>query len=40
MHPSTLAFSDIAETRASWAALLFFRSDAAIRTYKAKTILF
>jgi hypothetical protein len=32
MHPNTLAFWDIADIRASWAALLFFRSDAANRT--------
>jgi hypothetical protein len=36
MHPNTLAFWDIADMSASWAALLFFRSDAANRTCNAK----
>ena len=36
MHPNTLAFWDIANMSASWAALLFFRSDAANRTCNSK----
>jgi hypothetical protein len=39
MHPNTLAFCDIADMRASCAALLFFRSDAANKTCKCQMLI-